>query len=161
MFCLPRHPDGVFFVKILHTDKKRFTFATMKLTIFGNRTLRDSRCKEIIYKFLEKNDVTEIHTSGETSGICELAREIAKTEAITLVLKFADNKKYAAGKYEHRAKDILKHSDFVIFIHDGMSKGTLNELKMAQKLKIPFEYHKIELTDEDDYLFEWDLKDIE
>jgi hypothetical protein len=121
-----------------------------KLTIFGSRTLTDNRVSEIINNAIEKHKPEVILTSGETAGVCEVARKIAAKKAITLTLKFANNEKYAAGKYASRCEQILKESDFVVFIHDGVSKGTKNEITMAKKMKIPFDYHELSLIDEDD-----------
>ena len=75
--------------------------------------------------------------------MCEEARQISKQLCIPLKVHFIDNDKYAAGKYEHRSKAILKETDFCIFIHDGKSKGTSNEIKMCEKLGVEYKYHKL------------------
>jgi uncharacterized phage-like protein YoqJ len=43
-----------------------------------------------------------------------------------------------------RSKAILEHADFVVLIHDGKSKGTSNELKMIEKMGIPYKYYQLD-----------------
>lgn len=132
----------------------------MRLAIFGSRTLSDERVEELIQLKIDELKPECIITSGETSGVNEIARAKAKENKIRLVLEFANNKKYAAGKYEHRSIEILKQCEFAIFIHDGQSKGTLNELAIAKKMRKRYEYIKLDYHDEADLnwnelKFEW------
>ena len=132
----------------------------MRLAIFGSRTLSDERVEELIQLKIDELKPECIITSGETSGVNEIARAKAKENKIRLVLEFANNKKYAAGKYEHRSIEILKQCEFAIFIHDGQSKGTLNELAIAKKMRKRYEYIKLDYHDEadlnwDELKFEW------
>lgn len=132
----------------------------MRLAIFGSRTLSDERVEELIQLKIDELKPECIITSGETSGVNEIARAKAKENKIRLVLEFANNKKYAAGKYEHRSIEILKQCEFAIFIHDGQSKGTLNELAIAKKIRKRYEYIKLDYHDEadlnwDELKFEW------
>ena len=132
----------------------------MRLAIFGSRTLSDERVEELIQLKIDELKPECIITSGETSGVNEIARAKAKENKIRLVLEFVNNKKYAAGKYEHRSIEILKQCEFAIFIHDGQSKGTLNELAIAKKMRKRYEYIKLDYHDEadlnwDELKFEW------
>jgi hypothetical protein len=134
----------------------------MRLAIFGSRTLSDERVEELIQLKIDELKPECIITSGETSGVNEIARAKAKENKIRLVLEFANNKKYAAGKYEHRSIEILKQCEFAIFIHDGQSKGTLNELAIAKKMRKRYEYIKLDYHDEadlnwDELKFEWSV----
>jgi len=86
----------------------------MKMVVFGSRTLTDDRVNTIIKQAIDKHKPEMIITSGETSGVCEIARLEARLNAIPLLCKYADNNKYAAGKYEKRAKAILIEADLVI-----------------------------------------------
>lgn len=108
-------------------------------------------------KTIKQLEITRIITSGETSGVCEVARKYAENNKLDLLVKFANNEKYAAGKYEHRCVSILQESEFVLFIHDGVSKGTQNEIKMAKKMGKTIFYNKIDLLDEDEYSFNLDI----
>ena len=108
----------------------------MKLLIFGSRTLSGDSVKNIIKATVNKIGADIIATAGEPKGVCKEAREYAAREKIELHLFYANNKKYAAGKYERRSIDALRYCDAVLFIHDGSSKGTENEIKEAEKMKI-------------------------
>lgn len=125
----------------------------MKLAIFGSRTLSDERVETYIQSKIEELQPDTIITSGETTGVSEIARNKARENKIRLILEFADNNKYAQGKYEHRSIEILKQADKALFIHDGMSKGTKNELVICKKMGISYEYKKIDIDEEEDLQF--------
>ncbi len=134
----------------------------MKLAIFGSRTLSDERVENLIQNKIDELKPECIITSGETTGVNEIARTKARDNKIRLILEFANNKKYAAGKYEHRSIEILKQCEFVIFIHDGQSKGTLNELAIAKKMHKRYEYIKLDYHEEadlnwDELKFDWPI----
>jgi len=114
------------------------------LCIFGSRSLVGESVERIIHQEIELYKPEMIITSGNTYGVCEVGRDIAKTLCIPLKVHFINNTKYAQGKYEHRSKAILKETDFCIFIHDGKSKGTLNEMKLCDKLGVKYKYFKID-----------------
>jgi len=134
----------------------------MKLAIFGSRTLSDERVENLIQNKIDELKPECIITSGETTGVNEIARTKARDNKIRLILEFANNKKHAAGKYEHRSIEILKQCDFAIFIHDGQSKGTLNELAIAKKMHKRYEYIKLDYHEEadlnwDELKFDWPI----
>lgn len=130
----------------------------MRLAIFGSRTLCDERVENAIQEKIDLLKPDCIVTSGETSGVNEIARDKARENKITLVLEYANGKKYAKGKYEHRSIAIMKNADMVLFIHDGESIGTANELKICKKMKLPFDYVKIERNDAEDIEWaDWDV----
>lgn len=52
--------------------------------------------------------------------------------------------KWATGKFHHRSCGVIDDSDFCIFIYDGISQGTQNELALAKKFKKPYTYYKLE-----------------
>lgn len=107
----------------------------MKMSAHGSRTLDDERVKIILLEEITKNGVEEIVTHGEPDGVCGVARKLCREKAIPLKLHFL-NFKYLRGAFEHRSKAVLKDSDLALFIHDGKSKGTSNELKLAEKMDI-------------------------
>ena len=117
-----------------------------KLSVHGSRTLKDTRVKILLMEEIQQYGVTEIVTHAEPDGVCEVARELCRTKAIPLKLHFL-NFKYLRGAFEHRSRDVLKDADRAIFIHDGESKGTSNEVKLADKMKIPYTYHKLKKTE--------------
>jgi len=116
-----------------------------KLSVHGSRTLKDERVKIILLEEIEKHGVTEIVTHAEPGGVCGVARDLCKEKAIPLKLHFL-NFKYLRGAFEHRSLDVLKDADRAIFIHDGVSKGTSNELKLAKKIGIAYNYFTVEPT---------------
>ena len=107
-----------------------------RLFIHGSRTLKDERVKIIILEEIEKHKPTVIVTHAEPDGVCGVARGLCRELAIPLKVHFL-NFKYLRGAFEHRSRDIMNDSDHGVFIHDGKSKGTSNELKMAEKMKLP------------------------
>ena len=118
----------------------------MKLSVHGSRTLSDERVKILLMEEIKAHGITAIVTHGEPDGVCRVARDLCREKAIPLTLHFL-NFKYLRGAFEHRSIDVLKGGDRAIFVHDGKSKGTSNELKLAEKLGIPFTYHELERTE--------------
>lgn len=118
----------------------------MRLSVHGSRALKDERVKILLLEEIDKHKVTEIVTHAEPGGVCGVARDLCKEKAIPLKLHFL-NFKYRRGAFEHRSKDVLKDAERAIFIHDGMSKGTSNEMKLAKKMNVPYTYHELEKTE--------------
>lgn len=110
----------------------------MKLAIFGSRSLKCEKTAWIISQAIKKNTPSVIITAGETLGVCELARIIARITVTPLKLYWLDEKR-CAGKYHWRSVGVLNDCDFCLFIHDGKSKGTKNEIDVCKKLNKPFE----------------------
>ncbi len=117
----------------------------MKLSFHGSRTLKDERVRILILEEIEKHNPTEILTHGEPEGVCALVRKIAEEKSIPLKLFFL-NFKFLRGAFEHRSKDVLKASDHCVFIHDGKSRGTRNEILLSKKMGLPMTVHTIEVT---------------
>lgn len=118
----------------------------MKLSVHGSRKLNDERVKILIMEEIKQHDIIEIVTHAEPEGVCEVARDLCKEKAIPLKLHFLDFK-YLRGAFEHRSKKVLKDADRAIFIHDGKSRGTVNERKLANKMKVSYSYHQVGITE--------------
>jgi len=114
----------------------------MRLSFHGSRGLSDERVQILILEAIDKYQPNGIVTHAEPDGVCGLARRIAKELAIPLTVHYL-NFKYRRGAFEHRSIDVLKDSDRAVFIHDGTSKGTSNEVKLAVKYGIPHDYHVV------------------
>lgn len=112
------------------------------LSIHGSRSLKDERVKIIILEEIKKHQPTTLVTYAEPGGVCEIARNLCKEIALPLKLHFL-NFRYLRGAFEHRSKDAIADSDHCIFIHDGISKGTYNEMKLARKMGVPFDLHTL------------------
>lgn len=113
------------------------------LSFHGSRSLKDERVRIIILEAITLHEPTTIVTHAEPGGVCGLVRDICKEQAIPLKLHFL-NFKYLRGAFEYRSKAVLNDSDYSIFIHDGVSKGCSNELKLAKKMKLKYSYCKLE-----------------
>ena len=123
----------------------------MKLAIIGSRSFNDF---EMMLKFINYHfnlrDITEI-ISGGANGADSLAKRIATevlqceyTEfpaewenlsepCLTVIRK--DGTRYNALAGHNRNTKIIEACDAVLCFHDGISKGTLNSLNKARKLK--------------------------
>ena len=112
----------------------------MILAIFGSRTLHGNEVISVIENSVKKYHPQHIVTAGEAEGVCREARATARTLAVPLKIHWLNNRKYAAGKYDHRSIDVLKECDLCLFIHDGESQGTLNEIEVCKGLGKPFDY---------------------
>lgn len=115
-----------------------------RLCFFGSRTLKGKATEDLIISEIEKHQPTVIVTSGEVDGVCAVARRLSRRFAVPLKVYWLDFRKHGRGAWEWRSKDILNDSDYVVFIHDGRSVGTANEKKLADKMKKPSTYHKLE-----------------
>ena len=113
------------------------------LSFHGSRILDSQKIYDKIGEEIEKHNPDYVVTHGEASGVCALTREYCKRNGISLKLHFLNVKKHAQGAYAYRSVNVIKECDYCIFIHDGESKGTLNELELAKKLKKPYSYYEI------------------
>lgn len=120
----------------------------MKLAVFGSRTIKDDTAVFEIERAIQKYNADTIITAQEPLGVCTVAQQVAKKENLTLILEFL-NFRYLQGAYEHRCDKILKQCDIALFIHDGESQGTKNELERAKKLNIKYEYVVLDKTDKE------------
>jgi hypothetical protein len=113
------------------------------LCIFGSRSLSGVPILEIIKSEAEKHQAEYIVTSGEPVGVCRTVQVFCRQEGYPLKLHFLQ-KKWGRGAFHHRSLAILKECDHCVLIHDGISKGTQNELDLCRKLGKPYTYHQIE-----------------
>ena len=113
-----------------------------RLAVCGSRTLDDERVKIILLEEIDDKGITEIVTHGEPEGVCEVARRLCRERAIPLKLHFL-NFRYLRGAFEKRSRAVFDDCDRAIFVHDGESKGTANELKLAKKMGLPFVFHEL------------------
>ena len=118
----------------------------MRLSVHGSRTLDDERVKIILLEEIERHHVTGIVTHAEPGGVCEVARKLCAERAIPLKLHFL-NFRYLRGAFEHRSIEVLKDADRAVFIHDGESKGTSNEQRLAVKMGVPYTLYTIPRTE--------------
>ena len=115
-----------------------------KLIIFGSRSLRGNKVAEIIKTTLQKKKINEVITSGGIRGVCLEAQKVCQRLAMPVKLIFPDFTKYARGAFSMRSKAIITEGDMALVIHDGISKGTANELKLLEKTGIKYEYYTMQ-----------------
>lgn len=129
----------------------------MRVGVFGSRRLGSRKVYERLKEEIVKLEQIEmIVTAGEINGVCKLARQIAEELKIPLFLYFYDYLRFFKGAFERRSRQIMSSSDYFLIIHDGHSKGTMNELKMLEEAKLPYKYIKIQKEDNKDYdTFDW------
>ena len=111
----------------------------MRLAIFGSRTLCGRAVRESVSAKIIQHGATHIVTAGEPDGVCHEARTVAREMSLPLTVHHLKPKERAAGKYHWRSVAVLSDCDFCQFFHDGKSKGTANEIKMAVKRGVPYD----------------------
>ena len=117
------------------------------LSFSGSRALDYNEVREIIRKEIKKHNPKIVVTHGEPAGVCQLVQDECRRLGIPLLLFFLNVEKYARGCYAHRTVELMKFSSYAIFIHDGKSKGTANEMEIAKKMEIPYSYYKVEVNE--------------
>jgi len=60
------------------------------------------------------------------------------------MVRWADCGKFAQGAFDHRSRAILQGCDRGFFIWDGRSRGTRNEIALADKLKVPYRIERLQ-----------------
>ena len=113
------------------------------VAVFGSRTLKDERVEIIITEKIKELNAVKIITSKEPEGVCEVAQRVAKKYAFPLQLHFL-NMQYLRGAFEQRSKEIIAEADYFVIIHDGKSRGTLNEKILVEKSGKPYHYEILE-----------------
>ena len=107
--------------------------------MFGSRTLYGTEVAKCILETVLKCNPEILVTAGQADGVCSVAREVARVLPIPLELHYLDLARNA-GKYHHRSVAVLTGADHVLIIHDGVSRGTKNEMALAKKMGIPMTY---------------------
>ena len=108
------------------------------LLIFGSRTLDSYKVDEVILEFLNRCGYDFIITALDPDGVCQRVKHVAKTRKSGVVLiEVGLDEKRAQGMHEARSIIALKMADHMLAIWDGKSKGTLNEIDLAEKMGVP------------------------
>ena len=120
------------------------TGATEKsLGIFGSRSLGDDRVKTLILEALRRGNFTKLIVCLEPAGVSAVARSIASEFGFPLQLHCL-NLKYLRGAFQQRSMEVIALSDEFLIIHDGKSKGTINEKVLCEKSGKPIQYEILE-----------------
>ena len=111
----------------------------MKMAVFGSRSLAGKVVRAAVEAAVDAHGATAIVTAGEPQGVCHEARTVAQERSLPLTLHWLQPKERAAGKYHWRSVAVLSDCDLCLFLHDGKSAGTRNEIKIAVKRGVPHE----------------------
>lgn len=114
-----------------------------RLAVFGSRNISIEQAAKVIIEFVQEYNPTEIVTAAEPIGVCAIAKEVSQELCVPLKLHFLNRSKRAAGAWHHRSVAVLNDCDFCLFVHNGKSKGTANEIAVAEKLGVKYEYKKV------------------
>lgn len=111
----------------------------MKLAIIGSRSLGNSQeSYNLVYnsicKYFRIEEISLI-VSGGADGADYLGAKFAKQCKIPLKEYLPNWKEYGRSAGFKRNSNIIENCDKVICFHDGFSKGTLNSIDWARKLK--------------------------
>lgn len=136
----------------------------MILAVFGSRSLNSEKVLGIIEKEIitlsENNTIDYIAIPGGIQGACELASEITEKLRITTKLFYYrknEGNVNALSSINDRTDKIVQEADFFLAFHDGVSKGTMNDLKKVKKAGKPYKYIKIEQNDFDNINIHFDM----
>lgn len=117
--------------------------APCRLGVFGSRSLKDARVLDIISRVVDERNAWLIVTAAEPSGVCTLAQEWCRKHRFPLQVHFLQKDKYARGMWERRSDHVIANSDLVLLIHDGVSRGTHNEMLRTMHFHVPYVYERV------------------
>lgn len=122
--------------------------APCRLGVFGSRSLKDARVLDIISQVVAECNAGLIVTAAEPAGVCALAQVWCREHHLPLQIHFLQRDKYARGMWERRSDQVIANSDLVLLIHDGVSRGTHNEMLRTQHFHVPYVYERIPVVRE-------------
>lgn len=95
--------------------------------------------RAIVQRFVEHLTPREhVVISGGANGVDSWAAEFATERGITVIEMRANWKKHGKGAGLKRNSEIVLGSDDVIAFWDGQSKGTMDTIRKAHKMKRPY-----------------------
>ncbi len=109
----------------------------MKVAVVGSRTIQ-TLCME---HYIPKG--ATVIVSGGAKGVDTLAREYAVQNGLALVEFLPDYKRFGKAAPLVRNRKIVEYCDCVVAIWDGISKGTMHAVHLAQKLQKPVNLYTI------------------
>lgn len=107
-----------------------------KLMVCGSRSITD---KAKIFAQIEAFWSTELNSSsdiivveGGAKGVDQIAGEWASSKGLEVDVHKPDYKKYARGAPIRRNEEMVKISDIILVLWDGVSKGSQNSIDLCQ-----------------------------
>ncbi len=104
----------------------------MKYAVVGSRSFNDYSQVE---RFLNQFDDIDLIVSGGAKGVDSLAEKYSLQYKIEKLIFYADWKKFGNKAGFIRNTSIIERADVVVAFWDYKSKGTLDSIKKAKKLK--------------------------
>jgi hypothetical protein len=137
------------------------------LGIFGSRSLSDDRVKVLILEALNHGGYTKIISCLEPGGVSAVAREVAAQFGYPLQTHCL-NLRYLRGAFEQRSMEVIALADAFLIIHDGKSKGTINEKILCEQSGKPIQYELLAPSPfksssgfiDEDWSVDWDLEEL-
>ena len=109
----------------------------MKVAVVGSRGL-GTACYDIVERYVPVG-CSEI-ISGGAAGVDALAEQYAKDNGLKLTVVRPDYKTFDRTAPLVRNGEIIRLSDYVLILWDGISRGTLNVIMTCLKTNKP---HKL------------------
>ena len=105
--------------------------------VLGSKSLDDERVTEVIAREAVRLGANRIVTAMETDGVCAMARRYATQVKLPLLLH--PRPEWAGhGAHTERTNAIIRDSDHLLLIHDGVSSDMEGFLRLAKKRKQPY-----------------------
>ena len=108
----------------------------MKIAIVGGRNFKDYESMKIALElFFEENDVScSSVVSGGARGADTLAEKFAEENSFEMVVFKPDYEKFGRAATLQRNTQIIENADTVFAFWNGLSRGTYDSIKKAEKL---------------------------
>lgn len=107
----------------------------MKIAVVGSRSFSDYELMKRELDKIPQKGLTIV--SGGAKGADSLAEKYASENNLKLVVHKPDWTTYGRGAGMIRNTTIVADSDMIVAFWDGVSKGTLNTIRTAQKASKP------------------------
>jgi len=104
----------------------------MNVAVVGSRSLVDYDLVEKVLMTIIKPEVDTI-VSGGATGADQLAEHFANDNLIAKIIHKPDYKQYGAGAPFIRNQLIIDDADMLVAFWDGVSNGTRDSIKKAEK----------------------------
>ena len=109
----------------------------LKLAVVGSREFNDYTLLTLFLDAYKAKTPELILVSGGAVGADELAERYAKENNLQMIVFKPDWKKYGKTAGFLRNLTIVEEADEVIAFWDGESRGTLDSINKAKKIKKP------------------------
>ena len=108
----------------------------MKIAIVGGRNFKDyESMKTTLELFFEENNIScSSVISGGARGADTLAEKFAEENSLEMIVFKPDYEKFGRAATLKRNTQIIENADTVFAFWNGLSRGTYDSIKKAEKL---------------------------